>query len=166
MQVIDLAWLAGVVDGEGCFSIFNRTNKSRNGKMIITPTASVTITNSNLALINECVCILKKLGVKYVLKNPRNSKTRNLERVDIRNYQSIKLLVKAILPYLIGKKEQAELIIRFVEKASNRSGFRATNERKTFFEQMSNLNKFGQVIRRDYTPNSDKIGEDIVRHFK
>ena len=106
MQLVNLAWLAGIVNGEGCFSIFRRTNKSRNGNTIVTPTASVTITNSNLALIDECVRILKELGVKYILKNPRNSKTRILERLDIRNYQSIHKLVSALMPYLIGKKNK------------------------------------------------------------
>ena len=154
MQDAKLAWLAGIIDGEGCFSIFRRTNKSKNGNIITSASANITITNSNLALINECVYILEELEIKFVLKNPRNSTTRILERIDIRNYGSILKLINVILPFLIGKKEQAILMHEFVSKASIRSGFQATKERTDYLMKMSTLNKSGQFIRRDYTLDS------------
>ena len=170
MQNVKLAWLAGILDGEGCFSIFHRTNRSKNGNLIITPSASITITNSNLAVIDECINLLNNLGIKFVLKNPRNSTTRVLERLDIRNYTSIMNLIDVLLPFLIGKNEQASLMREFVYKASHRLGFRGTKEREEYLVKISELNKSGQVIRRDYTPNPDgpahrdNIWEDIVRH--
>jgi hypothetical protein len=159
MQIIRLAWLAGIIDGEGGFSIFNRTNISKNGNVIHTPSASITITNSNVSIIDECVQILKELEIKFVLKNPKNSTTRTLERLDIRNYSSLLKLIDAVNPYLIGKKEQAVAMKEFVSKASKRVGFKVTDERVKFLALMSKLNKSGQVIRRDYTPDSpDFIG--------
>ncbi|OGG08863.1 hypothetical protein A2154_02210 [Candidatus Gottesmanbacteria bacterium RBG_16_43_7] len=152
MQFVKIAWLAGVIDGEGSFTIFNRKNKSKNGNFIVTPTANITITNSNKALIDECEQILKNIGVKYSLKNPRNSTTRTLERLDIRNYKSIMILINILLPYLVGKKDQAILMKEFVKKALFRIHFSNSTERREFLVRMSKLNKLGQVIRRDYTP--------------
>ncbi|KKR33036.1 MAG: hypothetical protein UU37_C0003G0041 [Candidatus Gottesmanbacteria bacterium GW2011_GWA2_41_12] len=157
MQSSQIAWLAGIIDGEGCFSIFRRTNKSKNGNIIITPTASITITNSNLAIIEECRRILNTLGVKFTLKNPRNSKSRLLERLDIRNYISILHLIDTSLPYIIGKKEQAILMREFVDKALKRRNFSASSDRINFLDRMSKLNKFGQFIRRDYALNSSHL---------
>ena len=111
---VDLAWLAGIVDGEGCLTIFRRTNKSSSGSRIISPAASATITNSNLSLMVRCMEILDFLGVKYRYINPRNSNKRPLRRIQIRNYDSLRVLIRQIKPYLIAKTNQALMLEEFL----------------------------------------------------
>src|SRR5437870_2001380 len=99
---VDLAWLAGIVDGEGCLTIFRRTNKSSNGNRIVSPAASATITNSNLSLMVKCRNILDFLEVKYQYINPRNSNKRPLRRIQIKNHDSLRVLIRQIKPFLIA----------------------------------------------------------------
>lgn len=102
---IDLAYLAGMVDGEGCITAVeckpNRCNKSPRFR------AQLTITNTSERLINW---IQKTFGGRaYVTHKPGQWKaTRICWRIMFSPGHSEQLL-RAMLPYLIVKKDQAEL---------------------------------------------------------
>ncbi len=139
MQETRLAWLAGIVDGEGCFTIFNKTVKHRSGNTGITPSANISISNSSTKILGECEQILNDLGVKFTQCRSHNDTIRIVRRISIRNYSAIVLLINTILPYMIGKKEQAEVMCEFVEKAAVRKGFVADEERKAYMLRLREL---------------------------
>ena len=142
-----LAWLAGIIDGEGCFSIFRHCRGlDRAGQPYEHTSASITITNSCAALLDTSRSILAGLGIKHTYLHPRNSDTRPLMRIQIRNYASILALLDAIDAYIVGKAEQAALMRDFCERAGNRKGFSSPEERAEYRARMSNLNKHGQLI--------------------
>lgn len=142
-----LAWLAGIVDGEGCFSIFRHCRGlDRAGQPYEHTSASITITNSCAALLDTARSILTALGVKYKYLQPRNSHTRRVMRIQVRNYASILTLLDAVDAYLVGKAEQAALMRDFCERAGNRKGFASPEARAEYRARMSDLNKYGQLI--------------------
>lgn len=112
-----LAWLAGIIDGEGCITLFSRTYVTKKGENRIIPSANVTITNSNFAMIREASEILKNLDIKYVISDPKNKGRKAIRRMSIRNHTSILSLLGLLRPFLIAKKDQADCMIRFVRKA-------------------------------------------------
>jgi hypothetical protein len=141
-----LAWLAGIIDGEGCLTIFRKTWKSPEGLKCVSAAADITITNSSAAMLTECRRLLDELEVKYRYILPRNSTTRPLRRITVRNYVSMLRLLDAVEPYVIAKREQVVLMREFATRAAARKGFRATDERMSFTTRMSALNKTGQLI--------------------
>jgi hypothetical protein len=142
-----LAWLAGIIDGEGCFTIFrHHRGLDRAGQRYEHTSASITITNSCAALMDTARGILDGLGVKYKYLMPRNSYTRPIWRIDVRNYAAILTLLDAVDPYLVGKAEQAALTREFCERAAIRKGFADREERAAYGLRMSHLNKHGQLI--------------------
>lgn len=142
-----LAWLAGIIDGEGCFTIFrHHRGLDRAGQSYDHTSASITITNSCAALLDVARGILDGLEVKYKYLTPRNSHTRPIRRIALRNYAAILTLLDAVEPYLVGKAEQAVLMREFVGRAAIRNGFASPQERAEYGTRMSYLNKHGQLI--------------------
>ena len=142
------AWLAGIIDGEGCFTIYRRTCRSggKDKAHILSTQANITITNSCAALLDECRLLIDSIGVKYTYIEPRNSTKRPLRRISVRNYGSLLVLLDVVDPYLVGKRAQAALLREFVTRAQARKGFQATEERIGYCARMSALNKFGELI--------------------
>lgn len=57
------------------------------------------------------------------------------------NLVEIKFLLEQILPYLAGKRERAELMLKFVEyKLAKKSSIGVTEEERAMYERMKELN--------------------------
>ena len=144
MQETKLAWLAGVIDGEGCIAIFRKTVKHRSGNTTMVPTPYITIVNSSQALMSGCKSILDGLGISmYGLHYSRNSTNRPLKRFLIKNHASLETLLDAILPYLVGKKDQALLLREYLEKYGGKKGLE--EERLEYFFKLQELKKSDQL---------------------
>jgi hypothetical protein len=139
------AWLAGILDGEGCFTLFQKSCRSGSGEKIRSITANITITNSSAAIIDECVRLLTSANVKFALFCPRNSHTRPLRRISVRNYAAILSLLDTVEPFLVGKLPQAQLMRKFVEGAQRR-GSLLPEDRERFYLEMRNMNRLGSLI--------------------
>lgn len=110
---IKLAWLAGIMEGEGCFSI-NSAGKNRNYFVYC-----ISITNTDLIILQKCVSILKEIGIGVRIKS-RNKQIKNRRmRYDLK-IEGIKKMIcfiNAINPYIVGqKKMQAELMLNFLKR--------------------------------------------------
>lgn len=126
-------YLAGIVDGEGCFSI----GAGRRQKWgVINYNNALVIANTNLNLIKW---LHENFGGHYFegKKQRPNNKTHYVWRVLKR--KDIELLTLAILPYLIVKREQAKVMLDFVRLDSKMN----PDARKELFDQMRGLNRRG-----------------------
>ena len=144
VQETDLAWLAGIIDGEGCFSIFiNNRNDAANPSI----SASLTITNSNCLLLNRCREILDSLKIKYYYHDPKNGHQhgRRVMRIKVKNYSSLKCLIELLLPFLVGKIDQAKIILEFVSLAKQRGRLKY-EERVGLMNNIKELNQRGHLI--------------------
>lgn len=139
------AWLAGIIDGEGCFTLFMKGNRSGSGERIKSVTANVTITNSSATIIDRCSELLNQGGVKYALVCPRATTGRTLRRLSVRNYDAIVRLLDMVDPYLVGKTDQSRLMRDFVERAKTRK-LLPPDERQRLYDEMRRLNRFGNLI--------------------
>lgn len=141
------AWLAGILDGEGCFTIFQvgRAGGGSGTTHAMCVAANITITNSSAAIMDECVRLLNAIDVKFKQINPNNSRNRRLARINVSNYQSILKLLDAVEPHLVGKAEQAALMRTFSERASVRRSM-TIEERFEYRALMSQMNRTGNLI--------------------
>lgn len=151
---IKLAWLAGIWDGEGTISIYYA--KQNNAYV-----ARLTLSNTSDEMINEIAKIFDSLDIKgHIWKATKQRKaSHKLEyHMTVNKLENVLRGTKAMLPYLIVKKAQAELIIRFIESrmkykpALERDGKGRitsvktqgyTKEELSFYEQIRTLNLRG-----------------------
>lgn len=113
---IDLAYMAGIIDGEGCISARRRSH--RKGKR---PNSTPT-----LAIANTHRGLLEWVTVKFGgnICSPRNQIRRPTHK---QIYQwsmegsCVYDLLRLVLPYLVVKRNQAEVVMEMVEIKDNAS---------------------------------------------
>jgi hypothetical protein len=156
----DKAWLAGFWDGEGSITIFTHTEK--NGREKICPT--INVTNTHEGVIAHVVELLDKLGTSFAVQTRKrdSDKYKDAYHVSTRNMQYIKVVLEAIYPYLVCKKAQAILVLRYVNKKLEQ---RETHGRPRYDEddfeiqeQCQILNKRGKVPSSSTTTCEDNHG--------
>lgn len=114
-QKIKLAWLAGIVDGEGSIGM-KRTKDKRIGRSPMIYQPLIQITNCNFLLLKEVKSILDLLSIKYSfwkrIEN-RNPKWRDAGNISIASYESCINFLEVIIPFLISKKKHAKILLDF-----------------------------------------------------
>jgi hypothetical protein len=96
MKIQDQAYIAGIIDGEGCFQL----SKSANGYR-----PSLQISNTRYTLIEY----LKKHLKGSISKTHRNPKHRPIWRLHV-NPNDLRNIIEEVAPFLVIKKQQAVLI--------------------------------------------------------
>lgn len=145
MKDTDLAWLGGIWDGEGSIALF--THKEKNGSTKICPTVSVV--NTDIAIINKVRKILEEIGCSFVLQEHRPKNSRHSTRWDLitRNQKYIILFLSAVKPYLFSiKKEKAEILLDYCIRRSEKTE-RLPSKGSTPYdtEDWDTFNKFQEV---------------------
>ncbi len=105
---IELAWLAGIVDGEGCIGIYNRNKINKN--LVL----NLAIVNSDEAILKKVEEIYKEFGVyasRYIHKSYGKNPTGFLNKkpcyvMTVRRRDDFEKMLRFLEPYLIGKKKQ------------------------------------------------------------
>jgi hypothetical protein len=129
MTEAKLAYVAGFVDGEGCFTLSNHG----------ATTLSI-INTSKTALL----FVQEVLGVGTV--NPRKQRV-NKNQYIYRAYGSNCIgIVEKLLPYLIEKKEQAQVLLEYhnTPKTERKPGSRGAHsivDRETFITRLKELKR-------------------------
>src|SRR5271167_444612 len=125
MNEKDLAWLAGIWDGEGTISLFfvQESNGSKKIKPIIA------VVNTDIAIINEVQKILLQMECNFYSQevHPKNKKHKLQWRLITSNSKYIKIFLETLNPYLRGdKKHRGEILLRYItqrmDKIQKRNG--------------------------------------------
>lgn len=149
------SYLAGLIDGEGCFSAWKYWNDNRTDcQPYYQYSCRVTITNTSLALMKW---LITNFGGSYRCAYPETKKHKARYEWRPRGNRNTKLLILAILPYLIIKKEQAELLLEFLELGYN------PQQRDKIVQRLNVLNRKGPV--ETDTPdgsNEPKIQSELI----
>ena len=144
-----LAWIAGFIDGEGTITI-KRAKRGKYGKLYHLPYISCTQVNKERNFIALKV-LQKTLGgslSKYV-QRPMDG-----DRIDTITWnvtsRKAKECAERLLPYLIIKKQQAQLLIKFTTLfvRKDKKTWLTDEEiekREKFFYKMRTLNVKGKL---------------------
>jgi len=106
-------WLAALIDGEGCIGI-SRCKKTTNHD---TFSVYLSVANACKELLNKCVEITR-LGKVHTSKLGKNQ----LIYVWRVNNRYASTVIAEVYPYLIAKKEQARIVLKFQEGCKYRGG--------------------------------------------
>lgn len=140
MNVAELAYTAGIIDGEGCIIIHiqSRTNTSKVGYQ-----AKVFVGNTSEELIRW---LARNYGGKAYFEANKNAKRKDIWRWVITGNKVLTFL-ELVYPYLRLKKAQAELAINF-QKVRRGKGHPFTEDELGLAKMqkalMNGLNKRGK----------------------
>lgn len=123
----DIAYIAGLIDGEGSIMLYYRGGIERltdRSEVRYTKhntfTPIVEITNTNVEVLNWIKSILSAGGIYTHIYKTGNRKDISVYRVS--STKDIEWLLMSILPYLRIKKKQAELLLIFCKEHPSGKG--------------------------------------------
>ena len=110
----ELAYLAGIIDGEGNVSIVKRTT-------YYVPV--VAISNTNETLVLHLKSVLESIGVGFSLSYSDRGQRTNSKPAwtfQIAGKSRVKKLLEMVYPYLVAKRQQTDLVIKWCSKKERR----------------------------------------------
>lgn len=130
----ELAWLAGFIDGEG--TIFVVREKRPKGRIVLKGRMSVDNTDvSNIRRVERLItCLTGRrpyLQITNVSRGYRPCQSLRLNRVS-----DVAVVLTAILPFLIGKRRRARLMLWFIAAAPRSAVSGRDRERKRTRDNM------------------------------
>jgi hypothetical protein len=167
-----LAYLAGVMDGEGCISI-RRTKARPNGGLSTRYSVSVTVGNTNRDLIAVLVSAFGVGSVTYRYAT-RRKRACYLWALSSGGAQTV---LEALLPYLVIKRQQAAVVLEFIEQFDSHKGGRPgafgarrvgeseLARRAALYEEIRILNRVGNPDQLGLSPNG-KMSVGITAAFR
>lgn len=138
MKEHNWSYLAGLIDGEGCFAAWRYWNANRtNCKPYWQYSCRATITNTNLQLMKWLV---EHFGGSYYIKREATDKHKCRMEWRPKGKANLKTLLLSTLPYLVIKREQAKLLLEWVDL-----GYDTHDRRAEIVLQLNALNQKGTV---------------------
>jgi len=104
MKKLTLEYIAGFVDGEGCFTILKW---GRNSHCPV-----FCLTNTNLQILEDIQKYLS-LKTKISIKNPNNPDWKTCYELHTNNINDCKSIATLLEPYLRLKQKRAQIIMQY-----------------------------------------------------
>jgi hypothetical protein len=101
----DLAYLAGIIDGEGYFAVSDKSN-----------TFGITVSVTDECLIDW---LHKRFSGNVSKRFAKTSTHRDVHKWYLQRHADLAWLIPRVAPYLVIKRNQADAMLRFVEHVRN-----------------------------------------------
>jgi hypothetical protein len=136
------SYLAGMVDGEGCISIWRTEARAHDfetsGKTYGSFNLRIQIYNTSIELMKWLVA---NFGGSYNTREHASDKHKNSYNWRPKGENNTKQMLLGILPYLVIKRDQAKLALRYIEIPRN-----SPREREIIYKRMRILNQKGKTV--------------------
>lgn len=112
---VDVAWLAGIFDGEG--SVLARKVKYRNqtGPEKFSIGVDIRIGNTSISLLDKCQRIVQEICYKkYKLHKHAKGRNSVLWSLEVTKQRHAELVLEAMLPHLTSKRTQSVTMLSFL----------------------------------------------------
>jgi hypothetical protein len=140
------AYLAGIIDGEGCLSI----GAGRRQKWgVVNYNSIMSVANTDIRLIKW---LHSNFGGNFFNGKQQRPTIKKHYIWRVLRHKDIELLLLAILPYLIIKREQAIILLELVRMSRDEN----PAKRKELWEKMAVLNKRGIGVTTNTSSSYDK----------
>jgi len=162
----DLHWLAGIIEGEGCFTL---SVKNRYGKHNRAYFPMIQITNTNTDMIVKIKEILSEIRIAYYFYAQLPKKGNPYFRVEIGGLKRVKRFLDLMIPCFRCRNKQARVLLEYsnlrLSKATNYPlGQQEDDIANKLYElngKHKNSSLSSETTRRTELVKSD----DIVRPF-
>jgi len=152
-----LAYFAGLIDGEGCITYWLDTSMKyvkKNGTKNRSVRINVFVVNTNILIIRELQSIANALCIPYKLdiKTRECDTHRTCWRLSFDGSKRVKAILTILLPWLIGKREQALIALSVIEHRAKTRGGRHQDAGQVLPEEdqwlMSQLGQWRELNQR------------------
>lgn len=143
----DLAWLAGIVDGEGCFSVKRPiVRKSYQPGKRTSYQLWLVICNTSEPMMRRVKAIYDALGVtgakpRRVWKGKKA--TRWQHWLEVAQKHELLRVTQAILPHLTAKRDEARIVVWFLNRACAAKSYKPTSLDRLAMESMAAIKRNG-----------------------
>ena len=112
-----VAWLAGLIDGDGCISTYienSRYVRQADGDTTQSVRVALTVYNTNETILLEAMLVADAIGVEYDFKQlpRREAKHKPYFCVRFMGHKRVRKMLEALLPFLVGKATQAAIVLK------------------------------------------------------
>jgi hypothetical protein len=111
----DLAWLAGIMDGEGWFSILNHSQAAQDKHGFYTKKIRVGVGNTDVRMIANISRIWKALGIVFHYQLHKVKKGYTILTIETDGKRNAIRAIEPILSYLVNKHEQASICLAYAK---------------------------------------------------
>ena len=136
-SIAELGYLAGIIDGEGMIGIYRQPH----GTM-----TRVSVSNTNSTIIERVREIMVKIGVSphiYLVKK-QDGKRKDCWEIMVTSQVSCRKVLETVMPYLCGKKAQAQLLLDYViSRHGKKARYGLSPEEERMISSMRPLNRRG-----------------------
>jgi len=117
---LNLAWLAGLLDGEGCIAFAKRSDY--NPHRLLEVRYDVKLAMASEETIRHAYAIVVDIVGEDVVTCPYEERrqvkrARPLWRIEVASKRGVYDLLTALLPYFVTKRVEAQLTLRYLERA-------------------------------------------------
>lgn len=174
VSTADIAWLAGIIDGEGCFSV-KRPIVRRSGKRSGYKTSYqvwLVLCNTSLSMVERAQKILRGLGIEPqpIRKRWKGKKaTRWQYWLHLAKKADVLRATQALLPHLTAKKTEAEVVVWFLNRACQAKTYKTTHLDRVMLDSMSLIKKNGGEapaevadLLREVIPSQAESGASVA----
>lgn len=150
---VDWAYLSGLFDGEGTFSIYPHKGISTSGKPYDSTAIRIEISNTKIELVEW---LIEHFGGQYYVAKRKNQNHNDEFSWRPKGRKNSETLLLGILPYLVIKRNQALVALEYVRLPHN-NGYDESlaQKRKELMIKMQLLNKRGKSVETN-TLNAEK----------
>jgi hypothetical protein len=173
-----ICWLAGIIDGEGCIAVY-LDESAKHGKTL---DVRVKVTNTCMYMVKRISEILVEnhIGFYYATNGNANPALE----ISVSGQTRVEKFLNLVHPYLVTKAPQADLLLELI-RYRKELGYKAPENGETLLYNQKIQELVGGIkglkhsrisplvcsrkankvlgIPIDYTLDSTKSGEDIVR---
>jgi len=155
MKEADLAWLAGIWEGEGSIMLYSRPVNDK--RIQITP--AVEVGNTDLHIMNKVRSLLEELGCNFTWMERQPKKgTKRFYTLRSQHARYIKIFLIAVLPFMVGeKKAYGETLLSFVSRRLDKA-----EEQNKSLKHLRYDDEDYEFVRSSTTTRETPKGEDIV----
>jgi len=127
MENTKIAWLAGIIDGEGTIGMYEAHSRSRWKSRVWDTNylTQVDISNDNLLIINESLSIISEIVGRQVrlVYDRRDDRKFIHYRVTVTARKDIIKILTAIESYLVSKKAQCQVFLKMLKHHTYKSKY-------------------------------------------
>lgn len=160
---VNLAWVAGILDGEGALSVSLKITKGRPYLDV-----KVRVFNTDVRMTKKLAEVYQDLGVVffYTINMKKKTTWKNQVGICVSTQGSCLKLLEAVKPYLANKQDYAQCMINIINfvRSLPRAGATWSNdyaEREDFKSLMQQC-AVAKVFHIDPSTTTRKAGEVIV----
>jgi len=164
LTATEASWLAGFIDADGCIRLSKGMKNVKKGQHSLIP--QVTVHNTCVVTLNHAAQLLERIVDSITTSRRRRTSLKHADMANIHvlGMKRCEPVLRELLPYLVTKRLEAEILLRFIERRKTR-GIRnkpyepvdyLSNEALKYIKKTRHL--------RDYVPTVEEIfDQDIVR---